>query len=459
VKIKKLIIPALICCLLFSCNQPSFEIIKPGSLRCEYLENPMGVDTQHPRFTWKLDLLRQGIDQRAYQLFIGTDSAEVASGKGNTWESGKVRSSVIPAVYSGSELKPFIRYYWSVRVQDELGKWSAPAPVAFFETGMMDPCNWKGSWITDTHDYDVKPAPYFRKSFSVAKKVKSARIYIAVGGLYELSVNGKQTGNQRLDPMYTRYDRRTLYVTHDVTHNILDEENVIGVLLGNGWFNHQSTAVWEFHRAPWRARPKFCLDLRISYEDGSDEIISTGNDWKTVLSPVIFNSIFTAEHYDARLEIPGWDTPAFNDEIWKKALCTGAPSVNIVSQVLHPIRNVKELQTAEMRQTDKQTWLYDFGRNISGVTKISVEGLDHFEAEHEGPYGKIHSSWERSGEKVLYKITIPANSTASLFINAREILEIKEDITLKSNNISEKGERKDFMIKLTSGNHKFLISG
>jgi len=365
---------ASLCLSLISCNSTSPDKITPGSLTCEYLVNPLGVDTWQPRFCWRLDMVRPGIAQKAFEIFVGTDSAEVAMGKGNIWESGKVRSSVVPAFYSGPALQPFTRYFWSVKIQDEKGAWSNLSPTAFFETGNMGKENWKGSWITDTYDIDLKPAPYFRKDFTTRKKIRSARIYIAVGGLYELSVNGERIGDHRLDPMYTRFDRRTLYVVHDVTQNITEGENVIGVLLGNGWYNHQSTAVWYFHNAPWRSRPKFCLDLHLTYEDNTKEIISTGADWKTCLSPVIFNSIYTAEHYDARLELPGWDTPGFNDSTWEKSTCTGAPSQNIVSQVLHPIRDVEELLTREVKQINKTTYLYDFGRNISGVSKIKVEG-------------------------------------------------------------------------------------
>ena len=138
---------------------------------------------------------------------------------------------------------------------------------------MMQIKNWKGAWISDTRDINLKPTPYFRKEFEVNKKIKSARADVAVAGLYEFYLNGKRVGDHRLDPIYTRFDRRNLYVTYDVTSHLSEDNNAIGVLLGNGWYNHQSTAVWFFHEAPWRARPRFCLDLRITYEDGTVEVI------------------------------------------------------------------------------------------------------------------------------------------------------------------------------------------
>ncbi|MGC9353228.1 MAG: family 78 glycoside hydrolase catalytic domain, partial [Mariniphaga sp.] len=246
--------------------------------------------------------------------------------------------------------------------------------TAFFETGMMYQTSWKGKWITDTHDYNVKPAPWFRKEFSTNKKIESARAYIAAAGLYELFINGERIGDHRLDPTYTRFDRRNLYVTYDVTENLQPGENAIGVLLGNGWYNHQSTAVWYFDKAPWRARPKFCMDLRVTYTDGTTETVSTGQDWQTAHSPVIFNSIYTAEHYDARLEQPGWNMPGFGTEGWRNAVATNAPSQNITAQALHPIRNVTEIPAVEMKQQGERTWLFDFGRNMSGVTKMKVSG-------------------------------------------------------------------------------------
>jgi alpha-L-rhamnosidase len=99
-----------------------------------------------------------------------------------------------------------------------------------------------------------------------------------------LTINGRRIGDHRLDPTYTRFDRRNLYVTHDITENLVTGENTIGVQLGNGWYNHQSIAVWYFDKAPWRARPKFCMDVRITFEDGTTETITTDQHWQTSLS-------------------------------------------------------------------------------------------------------------------------------------------------------------------------------
>jgi len=368
----KIVVIAIVVFSIFISFNGGKNQISPENLKCEYLINPIGIDEFKPRFSWQLNAERNGASQKAYMLFIDTDSAEVADGKGKIWESGKVKSSLMPVIYQGQKLKPFTRYFWSVKIMDEKGNWSALSSVACWETGIMAPENWKGDWITDSPDYNIKPAPYFRKVFAIQKKVRSARAYISAAGLYELYLNGTRVGDHRLDPMITRFDHRTLYVTYDVTQNLQNGENIMGVILGNGWYNYQSK--FRFNQAPWRARPKFCLDLRITYDDGSKEVVITGTDWKTALSPIIFNSIYTGEHYDARLEQSGWNSTGFDESAWKKSICVGAPSQNIEIQALHPIRNVEQIPAKGMVQLYANTFLFDFGKNFSGVTSIRVSG-------------------------------------------------------------------------------------
>ncbi|NII27098.1 family 78 glycoside hydrolase catalytic domain [Pseudoflavitalea sp. X16] len=357
--------------LLFTGIVHAYMPAKPAALKCEHLVNPIGIDASHPRLSWRLADERTGARQTAYQLFLSTDSLDMQ--KGMVWQSVKINGSASLVTYAGSALQPFTKYYWRVDVWDKDGI-KAGSAIASFETGMMDRRNWKGAWISDISEVTVKPAGQFRKVFEAAKKIRSARAYIAVAGLYELYINGQRIGDHRLDPMYTRFDRRTLYVTYDVTAQLQAGKNAIGVLLGNGWYNHQSTAVWYFHKAPWRARPAFCLDLRITYEDGTAETITSGKDWKTALGPVIFNSIYTAEHYDARLEQPGWNTVNFDDSKWKPVTYRAAPSNNIVAQALHPIQAVEEIAAKTVNRISDTVYVFDLGRNIAGVSRLKVSG-------------------------------------------------------------------------------------
>ena len=388
---KKVVLAALAVVLPFTVMAMEDRNIQ--KMQCEHLDSPVGIDAGTPRLSW---MLPDGVvKQTGYQVVVGTDSAGVASFEGNMWNSGIVESDDVLVRYSGIPLEPFTRYFWKVTAWDQ-DQTAIESGVDFFETGMMGTENWQGCWIGDGHDREYKPAPYFRKEFSVGKGIRAARAYIAVGGLYELYINGERIGDHRLDPMYTRFDRRNLYVTYDVTDRLQEGANAVGVLLGNGWYNHQSGAVWDFDNAPWRNRPAFCLDLRIEYEDGTSEVVKTDLDWKTSEGPLRFNSIYTSEHYDARLEQDGWAEPGFDDSAWQGVRYRSAPSRNITAQQTVPIRNVTEYRPVEVRRLDDRSVLFDFGQNMAGVTRLRLSGeegtevrLIHSERIHEDGHADL----------------------------------------------------------------------
>lgn len=342
-------------------------------LQCEYLDDPIGIDNVHPRFTWQIAAAGRAVFQKSCRVIVGTDSSDVSGGKGNIWQWEDVGASKNLVVYDGQALDPFTRYYWKVIVRLTDNR-QLVSPIQSFETGMLSLGDWKGAWISDGTDIHLKPAPYFRKIFNTSKTVKSARVYIAAAGLYELYINGQRIGDHRLDPMYTRFDRRNLYVAYDVTKNVQAGENALGVILGNGWYNFQSIAVWDYDRAPWRNRPAFCLDLRITYTDGTTETVRSDKSWKTSPGPIIYNSIYTGEHYDARLEQPGWNTAGFDDSHWVKVVYRKAPGAYLSSQTMRPIRNVEKLEPVSIRKVNDSAYIFDLGRNIAGISQVRLSG-------------------------------------------------------------------------------------
>ena len=386
---------SLISCSLLFTTSLAAQPIQLTNLKCDYLVNPVGIDNVHPGFTWQIADADKGVFQKAYQIVVGTDSSGVASRKGNAWQTNKIDSAGNLVVYQGKALEPFTRYYWKVAVQ--LNNKQITSSVQSFETGMLSVSDWKGAWISDGEDINVKPAPYFRKTFDASKTVKSARAYIAAAGLYELYINGQRIGDHRLDPMFTRFDRRTLYVTYDITKDLQNGKNAIGVILGNGWYNFQSQAVWDYERAPWRNRPAFCLDVKITYTDGTEETISSDKSWKTSTGPIVYNSIYTGEHYDARLEQQGWNTVNFDDSKWKHVICRKAPGEYISAEAMQPVRNVEKLVPVSMRKVNDSDYIFNIGRNIAGVSKVTLNGdsgtiVRVIHAERLDKYGNIDQS-------------------------------------------------------------------
>lgn len=331
----------------------------PYRLKTEHLANPLGIDALHPRLSWQ-----SASTQKIYVLTVSTDSTALVNGKlsGTCWKKAGLSEQLLS--YAGKALQPFTRYYWKVTINHKIN-----SLIAAFETGPLSITNWQGDWLSDTKDINLKPAAEFRKSFFVSKSIKSARLYIACGGLYELTLNGKKVGDHILDPMFTRYDRRNLYVTYDVTKQLQPGSNDLNILLGNGWYNHQSTAVWFYDKAPWRQRPCFCLDLRITYCDGRTETIATDKSWQTTLvNGITFNSIYTGEHQDAN----GFVSVIKGE--WKHVIVVHAPSEHIVAQAMYPIRDCEKLSAISVKKFSDTDYLFDIGRNIAGVSEITVQG-------------------------------------------------------------------------------------
>ncbi len=350
------------------------QITSPVFLRCEHLVNPIGIDVENPRFTWNLKDQEPHIKQVAYEILVCEDTRSSWKNDRIVWQSGKIESENTLAVYTGKKLNPRTRYYWTVSVWDNQGNKTTAQDPVFFETGIMNLNSWQAKWINDGQDIMIQPAPYFRKEITLKKRVRFARIYITAAGLFELHINGEKVGDDFLNPMFTRFDKRNLYVTYDITKDILEGNNTIGVILGNGWYNHQSWSEWDFHKAIWRNRPSFCMEMHIVYTDGSTEAVYSDNTWKTTLGPIIFNSIYTGEHYDARKELTGWDTNKYEDKEWKYATITNAPSKRITAQALNPIRIVDELHHLQCTKINDSTYLYKLPENIAGISKFRVQG-------------------------------------------------------------------------------------
>ena len=320
---------ALAAVLLTGCATGNKSVV-PTNLRTEYLDNPIGLGTDDPRFTWEYSGNNKSFMPSKYEIRIGTDP-----GKLNAYDKTMA-------------ISPHNRNYWNETAWDESGKRTKTSETAFFETGKLSGSDWSAKWITDNHDKEYEPAPLFRKQFKAAGKVADARLYIAAAGYYECFINGKRVGTNYLDPGYTHFDKRILYVTHDVTQLLQTGDNAMAVVLGNGWYNEQSVAVWNFHEARWRNRPRMLCELRITYTDGFVATICSDGTWKTSTGPYTYNNIYSGDRFDARLEEKGWKEPSFDDSRWQAATVTEAPAPLLAAQEMPGIMITDELRPVSL---------------------------------------------------------------------------------------------------------------
>ena len=320
----------------------------PISLRVEYLKDPIGIDTAKPRFSWVLPHNGRGQKQTAYQIAVSTEPGAAAASQ---WDSGRVASDESANVtYAGPALESAKTYYWKVRYRDKDGNASTYSSAGKFETGLLSASDWKAKWIGGGNQ--------LRREFQLDARPVRARAYVTGLGYYELRINGKKVGDHVLDPAWTTYDKRVLYVTYDVTSCLRQGANAVGVMLGQGWYESRAALV----------------ELRVELEGGRTvEVVSDGA-WKAAQGPIVADSIYNGETYDARKETPGWDKPGYQDSAWQAAKLVDGPKGVLSAQMMPPIRVVDAIVPVKLTSPKPGTCVYDMGQNFSGWIQLRVKG-------------------------------------------------------------------------------------
>ncbi|SHN10188.1 alpha-L-rhamnosidase [Cyclobacterium lianum] len=371
----KLITLLLSLTLLIACQEK--RNFKVHQLTTNHLENPMGLE-EDPFFSWKI-AVESGFRQSAYRILVGSNPEKLERGRSDLWDSGKVFSTRSRGLaYRGKEPQAGQRLYWKVMVWDEQDQVSE-SDVSWFEMGLMEESNWVAPWISYLEEVreepPLTPAPFFRKSFQISEDIQSARLYISGLGYHEAWINGEKVGDHVLDPAMTRYDKRVKYVIHDVSQLLQKGGNVIGVVLGNGWYNQHTREAWDFDQAPWRASPALRVQLRVVNKEGQEHWIYCGTDWKFSMDgPIIFDGVHNGESYDARKEMRGWAATGFADHSWNDAIEISGPEGKMSAQLMPPIRRIQSLKANNQWEVNDSTTVVDFGQNLTGWANIRVKG-------------------------------------------------------------------------------------
>ena len=353
--------------------------LTPTGLRCEDLIRPLGLHTSCPKLSWQLPATHRGSAQQAWQIIAASALELLNEEHADIWNSGRVESEQSVAVpYAGHALSSRQRVFWAVRVWDEAGHAGAYSASEWWEMGLLDFADWQAQWIavptTDTGNISPRPAPLLRREFSLPVEVSNARLYISGLGYHELYINGAQVGDQVLAPSFTRYDKRTLYLVHDVTELLETGQNVLAVMLGNGWYNCSTSEVWNFAQAAWRDRPKLLLQLHITYADGTVEVINSDTKWKVSEDgPLLFDALRNGETYDARRESSSWKYGGFDDSSWQSAMIIPGPGGVLTSELL-PCRVMAEISPKAINEVRPGVFVVDMGQNITGWVRLSVTG-------------------------------------------------------------------------------------
>lgn len=227
-------------------------------------------------------------------------------------------------------------------------------------------------WITSSVDAGL---PLFRKSIKLQKplsEIASAKAFVCGLGHYQLDVNG-QPVSAPLSPGWTNYNKTCLYNIWDVKPQLRNGENVLGVWLGNGFFNVQGGRYVKFTRS--FGKPQFILRIEIEYKNGEKQTIASDDSWKTTTGPIRFSCVYGGEDWLVTLQLDGWETPEFDDSSWGKADYSQNIPCGQLQMQTHPnIAVIETLSPETITVLPNGTIEADFGYNFSGRPRLKVIG-------------------------------------------------------------------------------------
>lgn len=398
--------------------------LNPVALRCEYRENPLGIDETVPRLTWRVESSERGQKQTAYQILVSSDADRLKKDIGDLWDSGKVadnRTTNVP--YEGKSLGSREQCFWKVRVWDKDGKMTS-SKEASWTMGLLKPTDWTAEFISirdtspvhkDRDTLFLPSARQYRKEFSAGKTVKRATVYASALGIYELYVNGRQVGDARFAPGWTDYHRRAYYNTFDVTPMVNEGANAIGLWVADGWYSgyigfglFTGMGTEKIGRYTYGKTPATMAQLEIEYVDGSRETIVTDGSWKvTEDGPIREADFLMGESYDARKEMQGWSEAGFDDRAWNPAVLAGengsipvmfyegkdgsqpGEKTKVEGRPLDlafkrpekmeafpglPVRAIQEILPVSITSPAEGVSIFDLGQNFAGVVRLKVRG-------------------------------------------------------------------------------------
>jgi len=360
---------AVACALL--AGSSSAQSAKPVGLECESLTSPLGMDTNKPVLSWKLQDASAGARQTAYEIQVGSSATSLAAGESDVWDSGRIQSAdSIGASYAGPDLVPSKRYFWRVLVWGRDGKPYPPSDVSWWETGLLRRENWKAKWVgyeeselrrvresgaewitnadAEGPKGAGKAAHDFRLQFNLAKPVRKASLYVTGQDSAAAWINGKQVVEADPLPAWKQMPWKT-YTIHDISKDIKTGGNLLAV----------EVVRYADRRGANGSQTPMSAVVYLEAEDGSVEL-------------------FKSEPNGSRAALNAggnWQAPGFDDAAWKEAIRFVPPTSGFESSEMGnpwPTGPVKSLRREfAVRKQVVSARIY---ATALGAYKLSING-------------------------------------------------------------------------------------
>lgn len=373
-------------------------LIKATKLKIENQDTLLGTDILQPRFSWKLESEKHSISQSAYQIRVFEQ--ESTGSKKMIWDSEKViTDQSLNIAYKGPSLQSKSIYTYQVRVWSSNGEESDWSNEGQWEMGQLHKEDWAAKWIepkqenvTEEPELTLEdmfinkkksdpvppekrlhPSKLVRKSFIIDQKtIEKARLYITSHGLYHAKINGQRITEAEFTPDFTSYSNYLQYQTYDVLPYLSEGENVLGVILADGWYAGRISIPGG--SAQFGDRLGLLAQLEITYSDGSKQVMGTDESFHSSDSHYVYSDIFIGEKQDKTMEKTGWDLPGYQclPPEWESVEIVDYKFDNLRAQYGEFVKPVEFLLPIDIWKVQNQAYMIDFGQVIAGRVRLKL---------------------------------------------------------------------------------------
>ena len=348
--------------------------LKVFDLKCENLQNPLGIDKTAPRFSWKTLSDKNGTEQKAFQVMVASDPLLLDKDQADLWDSGKSESSAsILVPYHGKALGAGLAACWKVRIWDEAGNVSAWSPVANFSIGLLNKDDWHASYIGFPTEAGYNECPQLKKSFDVKDTNEKLLLYVNSLGYHEVYLNGQKVGDDVLSPAVSQFDKRSWAITYDVSKLVKNGKNDLVLWLASGWYTQGLPGVVN-------NGPLVKAQLEKLSENKREILLATDASWVGRKSSYTRHGTwqphqFGGEIVDGSLAKNDLTSEGMMDKTWSPVSVISAPDHEVSPQMVELNRITETIKPVEIRSLSKDTFLIDMGKTLTGWIEINFAKL------------------------------------------------------------------------------------
>ena len=397
---KHIALLVLACLALTSCTNDTLNVSITNA-NVEQQVRPMPLATATPRFSWNFEATdAYDVVQQDYRIIVASTAENAKNNVGDLWDSGVTESSQMLYVpYAGKALQSRDKAFWKVIATASNGdaKANVESEVKSFEISLLNQDDWQAKWIGHEFDDDVLvgktriAARYLRKEFNLKDGIASARLYVSGMGVYSAYLNGTEIApDELLKPTLSWYSKRVYFNTYDVTDQLQNGDNAIGIILEGGRYtairHNAENPNWDGTEHVFAfGTPRLLLQLEVTYNDGQKETIVSDDSWKiTNRGPIRTANEWDGETYDENFDLVSpachsdgnlcrWNEVGYDASSWLQAELVDAPEGELTAQPNPNITVMEKLKPVGMFQKGDK-WYLDMGQNMVGLIDMKVRG-------------------------------------------------------------------------------------